>query len=144
MGSLFKKSLQNNGINIEGLAYHSGKLYIGFRAPLIRGNAQVLSVRLNDFSLSSAKLHSIDLNRKGIRSLEFFDSKLYGVTGASLPADFQTSSLAIIDLVNDKVGYESVPNDFLKVEGLEILSKDEMFFVYDSEENGKPTIENRN
>ena len=143
LGKYFKKSLQSNGINIEGLAYNGGKLYLGFRAPLVMGNAQVLSIKINDFSLSGSKLHSVNLNGQGIRSLEFFNDDLYGITGASLPSDSQTASLAIIDLENDKVFYESVPGDNLKVEGLEVLSNDELFFVYDSEENGKPIIEKR-
>ena len=140
LGKYYKRRLQNNGINIEGMAYHRGRLYFGFRAPLILGNAQILSLKLDDFSLSSSNLYSLDMQGQGIRSLEFFNNKLYGILGASLPSDFQTSNLVLIDLIYGKTIYNSVPHDYLKLEGLEVLGEDEMFFVYDSVENGKPII----
>ncbi|MEE3078930.1 MAG: DUF3616 domain-containing protein [Bdellovibrionota bacterium] len=136
----YKKELNKNGINIEGLAYERGSLYIGFRAPLIEGRAQILRVSLKDFSLNASELFSIDLEGEGIRSLEFFKGGLYGASGASLPGAKQISSFFKADLNTLKVKSREVPYLESKLEGFEFLNDEETLLIYDSEKDGMPTI----
>ncbi|MEZ5301326.1 MAG: DUF3616 domain-containing protein [Verrucomicrobiales bacterium] len=43
----FHKQLQHGGTNIEGLAYQNGRLFAGFRSPLVGGKALVLEFDAN-------------------------------------------------------------------------------------------------
>ncbi|MDG2126304.1 MAG: DUF3616 domain-containing protein, partial [Verrucomicrobiales bacterium] len=68
-----RKSLQQSGINIEGLAAHRGQLYFGFRNPSIAGHGFVLEIAASAL-FNSAKpdytLHKIKLDDGlGIREL---------------------------------------------------------------------------
>lgn len=62
-----------NGVDIEGLAWKSGRLFIGFRAPSYGENAWIMEVSpaaIFDGATPDAKLHSIPLGRSiGVRSL---------------------------------------------------------------------------
>ena len=57
-----------NGVNIEGLAVKEGRLYVGFRGPILRGN--YVPVLACDFDhVDSAKLLWVNLDGLGIRDL---------------------------------------------------------------------------
>ena len=140
----FKKSLEKNGVNIEGLAYSNGKLFLGFRGPIIRGNAQILSFDSKDFwdkAESEIEVFSVDLgNERGIRSLEIKDESFYIVAGNNDKQKNQISELVISDSSLQRLFFSAVPYDHLKLEGFD-LNKKFKVFVYDSQDNGLPVIE---
>ena len=65
--------LQSNGVNIEGLGCHDGKLYFGFRAPNLLGKCLVVETDAEKFFSAErpvCKIHQIDLGpHAGIRDL---------------------------------------------------------------------------
>jgi hypothetical protein len=64
--------LQQNGLNIEGMAARAGRLWIGLRAPSVAGNAFILEVDPKKLfgSGADAVVHMIHLGRgRGIREL---------------------------------------------------------------------------
>jgi hypothetical protein len=57
-----------NGVNIEGLAVKEGRLYVGFRGPILRGN--YVPILKCDFDhLDSAELLFVNLEGLGVRDL---------------------------------------------------------------------------
>jgi hypothetical protein len=59
---------KENGVNIEGLAVKQGRLYLGFRAPILRDN--YVPVLTCDFDhVDSAKLLFVNLDGLGVRDL---------------------------------------------------------------------------
>lgn len=74
----FDKSLDQNGLTIEGIAVRDKTLYIGMRGPVIGTSAAVLSVALSavfDGQPALSKLHKIELEKdalggsRGVRDL---------------------------------------------------------------------------
>lgn len=68
-----KRPLQQNGFNIEGLAWSGGKLYFGLRAPNVDGRALVLELapeRLFGGTPGPLRVHSFPVGKgRGIREL---------------------------------------------------------------------------
>jgi len=59
---------KENGIDIEGIAAKDGKLYIGFRGPVLRGN--YVPVMVLDFESPEAyELRFVNLHGRGIRDI---------------------------------------------------------------------------
>lgn len=64
-----KFASKENGIDIEGLAFHDGLLYLGFRGPVLRGN--YVPVMVFDFDQpEDYALRFVRLGGRGIRSIE--------------------------------------------------------------------------
>ena len=84
----FQKPLQQNGLNIEGLAAKDGKLFVGFRSPNLGGNAYVMEIAtdeiFSDKKGRNYKLHSLLLGEGyGIRELVAADSCFLIIAGNS-------------------------------------------------------------
>jgi hypothetical protein len=143
----FKKSLKKNGINIEGLAFSHGELFIGFRSPVINGLAQFISFDSNKFwsGEQDVELKHYKLNlgdSRGIRSFEFKGDSLYIIAGSSETSSSDESELFVTNLKNlNHVSAYSVPNPQFKLEGFEHLSNGDKLYIYDSQVNGLPTVE---
>jgi len=77
---------KENGVDIEGLAIDKkGRLLLGFRGPVLRGNlAPVLRLKLNkkDFSIKKSKTLYLSLAGNGIRGLSEAESQFLVLTGA--------------------------------------------------------------
>jgi len=77
---------KENGIDIEGLAVDSkGSLLLGFRGPVLRGNATpVLKIKLakNDFKIKSTKTLYLHLNGSGIRGISAMPNGYLVLSGA--------------------------------------------------------------
>lgn len=74
LGEHFQMPLQQNGVNIEGLAVRNGRLFVGFRNPSLGGNAFVLEIAAPDVFESRPKpqyvLHKLHLGEGlGIREI---------------------------------------------------------------------------
>lgn len=71
------------GLNVEGLAYLDGKLYLGLRSPLTKDNKAIILILNNAESAPVVSGHAlIDLSGNGIRSLETEDKKLILISGS--------------------------------------------------------------
>lgn len=141
----YKKKLIDNGVNIEGLAYHDKRLYVGFRSPIINGKAQFISFLSNKFWSRESDIelrhHEIDLGfNKGIRSFEFRNQKLYIISGASEIESSDVSQLIIANLLFKILDIKQVPHSQYKLEGFELINESEKLYVYDSQLNGLPTV----
>lgn len=137
----FKKRLQDNGINIEGLGVSDGKIYVGYRAPIINQNAIIQIIDLDklfgDDNHIKDELKYFNLNGRGIRSLEFKNNSYYIIAGNSAPYDDNNSELYIF---NHQAQQLNVPFANLKLEGMELI-KNGYIYIYDSESMGLPTFQ---
>lgn len=153
LGLFAKIPSKENGIDIEGLAVHEGKLYAGFRGPVLRENHT--PVMVFDFEKpADYELRFVNLQGQGVRDIQrvkngflilsgpvgdapnpghlyFWDGK-DGVIGE----DRQVTAPRKLGRVPGKAGK--------KAEGLAILAetKDQykVLIVYDSAKNGDPTV----
>jgi hypothetical protein len=67
-----EKPLDANGVNVEGLAAKDGRLFVGFRAPVLNEMAYVLEVEADALfsgSVPEAITHEIALAGRGVRDL---------------------------------------------------------------------------
>lgn len=146
LSGYFKKRLDKNGVDIEGLAYNDGFLYVGFRGPVIDGYAQILRVNAEGlFSQGELEeeLFQVDLGEnRGIRSLEFNNGKLLAIGGESAVSGEVFSELYEVELnTESELRAFQIPMNDLKVEGFEITPQTGSIFVYDSQENGRPVVQ---
>ncbi len=136
----YRKPLQENGVNIEGLAAYNGKVYIGYRAPLIEGKAIIESFNAKEFFENKTILEHreelIDLGGEGIRSLEIKKGEYFIISGKSEPIDDNNAKLWRYKASKQQaIISESVPFAYLKLEGMEIIGN-KFIYLYDSEPNG--------
>ncbi len=149
LSGYFQKSLQKNGLNIEGLAFHKGQLFLGFRAPLINGKAPLLRLSFDElfenFEVNSLNLFSLGVNT-GFRSLEFHEGDLYFLSGRSVK-NKRTKKIKVKASIG-KINYSSfeiewqkeLENPKLKAEALSFVNGHEALVMYDSQLDGKPEI----
>lgn len=140
---LYKKT-QNAGVNIEGLAHNDGKLFVGFRSPVINAHAQILEFPLSIFDKveGKANLHSLKLGKNtGIRSLEFFNNKLIILAGADDREDVKVNAQIFEADLNSRsiLNQSLLPYKTKKAEGLEIFEGNRVI-LYDSELSGQPIL----
>lgn len=156
------KPLQHNGLNIEGLASSKGVLFIGLRAPNIRGNALIMEMdpsTLFDQGEQKPVLHqaAVGLGR-GIREIAALTQGFLLLTGnASAEASKkfpQSEALGPDDHFeilywhpNEKNRTHllaALPSNGGKAEGLMVMKETpshiEIMVLYDSKIGGSPTI----
>ena len=148
---------KENGIDLEGLSIdEKGRLLIGFRGPVLRGNlTPVLRIKLakNGFKVKSSKWLFVETIGTGIRGMSEIDSGkqqliLTGAVGDQ-PLPYQ---LSIWNGNNGLPGSDSaqslqylcdLPVSKGKAEGLQFIKqtkeKIEFLVVFDGLENGQPT-----
>lgn len=151
---------KENGIDFEGLAVQDGKLYLGFRGPVLRGNyVPVLSFAFDDRKDCSEKFSEepekcrllyVDLSGRGIRSLHSVTGGFLLVAGPMGDGDasYQLYFWDGTDCVPQKkkrlcelelLGEVPTPKD-AKAEGLAVLEEDasdwEILVVYDGAKSG--------
>ncbi|TDD29063.1 DUF3616 domain-containing protein [Actinomadura sp. KC06] len=92
---------KDNGIDIEGVAAHGDRLYIGFRGPVLRGWAVLVEIRPGEHPRDPQRLralpvgdggelyrtHFLDLRGLGIRDLCPHGDDLLVLTGPSMDLD---------------------------------------------------------
>jgi len=101
LGSIIKSKLpgKDNGFDIEGLAVHNQRVFIGLRGPVLRGIAVMIEIeiakqsgnelklkKIND-SNSFYRLHFLDLAGSGIRELCFDGDELLVIAGPTMDLD---------------------------------------------------------
>ncbi|TPE45255.1 DUF3616 domain-containing protein [Pontibacter mangrovi] len=89
---------KDNGFDVEGLAIHGERIFIGLRGPVLRGWAMVLEVEAEEDKEGQLHLkklengkpykkHFLNLRGKGIRELRFFGKDLYLLAGPTMDLD---------------------------------------------------------
>ncbi len=148
---------KENGVDIEGLAIDAkGRLLVGLRGPVLRGNiATVLRLKLHKkkFKIKSVKTLYLPLAGRGIRGISEMGSDFLLLTGAvgdqalsyqvyrwngedALPSE--SASKTTLRYLCD------IPPMAGKPEGIQVLQKTatnvEFILVQDGLKNGQPTL----
>lgn len=98
LGEILKSGLpsKENGFDIEGLAAHGNKLFLGLRGPVLRGWAVILEIELEELEPSVLTLkpvgkkkslyrkHFLDLDGLGIRELFLQNQDLLVMAGPTM------------------------------------------------------------
>lgn len=80
LGSFTQIASKENGVDIEGIAMHQGRLFIGFRGPVMRHN--LVPVMMLDYRHPKRYvLRFVDLNGQGIRDMVSLGDALLLLTG---------------------------------------------------------------
>lgn len=150
---------KDNGFDIEGLAIHGKRIFIGLRGPVLRGWAIVLEVEpeedekgmLHLKQLANDKSYRknfLNLRGKGIRELRILGDDIYLLAGPTMDLDGVIAIYRWRDAVN-KQGEQVVHHNELerlcevpygsgensgkdKAEGLAILDENHFLVVFDS------------
>mgnify|MGYP000025309301 CR=1 FL=1 len=147
---------KENGIDIEGSAVTpKGKILIGFRGPILRGNAvPVLKIKLDkkDFKIKSTKTLYLHLNGSGIRGISEMPNGYLVLSGAvgdqPLPYniyrwDGKNQLLGSNQQPNNLKMLCELPSSIGKPEGIQFIQEQqnsiEFIIVEDGLQNGQPT-----
>jgi hypothetical protein len=139
ISAYFKRPIDEQGIDIEGMAYANNSLFIGLRSPLIDGKAVIIKVNANDFFEHNSKASEtllVDLDGHGIRGMDFHAGNLFVVSGKSLVEQKQKAALWKLNLKGEVLKKYAVPKSKKKLEGVHILDKHNAIFIYDSLKQG--------
>ncbi|MEM8681407.1 MAG: DUF3616 domain-containing protein, partial [Planctomycetota bacterium] len=145
---------KENGIDIEGIAAYDGRLYIGFRGPVLRENwVPVLVTRFDDI-VGQATLRYVNLGGLGIRDMVAVDDQclllIAGPVGDG-PGGYHLYRWNGGDCVPGQNGARGVVEHIAeipttgeaKAEGLTLLESDRedalrMLILFDGPEDGDP------
>lgn len=153
LAAFARQPSKENGVDIEGLASAEGRLYIGFRGPVLRGNWVPVMITAFD-DLSRHELRWLQLGGRGVRSLERVEGGFLLIGGAVSDAEM-SYELYFWDgedcLPDDGEsacvvqGLGSLPAaDGAKPEGIAVLQDRgptngwDIIVVYDSADKGTP------
>ncbi|SDM28930.1 DUF3616 domain-containing protein [Nonomuraea jiangxiensis] len=139
---------KDNGLDVEGIAVLSGRVYLGLRGPVLRGWAVLLELRVEDAGKGRLRLrepyrkHFLDLGGLGVRDLCPDGDSLLLLTGPTMDLD------GPVRVVRWRPGHKRptvVPEDELEAvlelpygvgcdhpEGLALLDDRRLMVVYDS------------
>lgn len=148
---------KENGVDIEGLAIDAkGRLLVGLRGPVLRGNiATVLRLKLHKkkFKIKSVKTRYLPLTGRGIRGMSEMASDFLLLTGAvgdqvlSYQVYRWDGENALPSESVSKTGLHylcDLPPMMGKPEGIQFLkitpSNVEFIIVQDGLKNGQPTV----
>ncbi|PKV75999.1 DUF3616 domain-containing protein [Pontibacter ramchanderi] len=160
---------KDNGFDIEGLAVHGSRIFIGLRGPVLRGWAMVLEVepeedeagilRLKQLSKKKPyRKHFLNLRGKGIRELRISGKDMYLLAGPTMDLDGVIAIYRWRNAVNgdneqvvhnnelerlNEVPHGSGENSGKdKAEGLTLLDDKQMLVVFDSPTEERTVGEN--
>ena len=143
---------KENGIDIEGLAVRDGRMYVGFRGPVLRGN--FVPVWILGFGAKDYEVVFLNLGGHGVRGMAEVEGGflvLAGPVGDS-PGDYVLYFWDGRDCVPgegqracdfDRLGVVETPKGG-KAEGVALIDEQQkgwkVLVVYDSAAEGKPTL----
>jgi hypothetical protein len=141
---------KENGVDVEALAARGGKLFVGFRGPVLRGN--YVPVMVTEFGSPTGELRFVNLGGRGVRDLAPVNGGFLILAGpvGDGPGSFQVyfwngndclpkaepgGACALLAEVPSSGGE--------KAEGMFVLTEDatsyEVLLVCDGIRNGNPT-----
>ncbi|WP_306150098.1 MULTISPECIES: DUF3616 domain-containing protein [unclassified Roseibium] len=135
------------GVNIEGLAYHDGRLYIGLRGPSVEGRAFLRSVNVDAlFSNSKPDLDVIELalgSGTGVRDLAAVSDGLIVLSGpVQSKGDYALHHLRFPSLTLSKLADLKMPDKDHKAETVLVLAENaasfDLLVMYDGATDGGP------
>jgi len=143
---------KENGIDIEGLASSEGKLFVGFRGPVLRENWVPVIVTEFNKPTKHAELRFVNLGGLGIRDLVAISPDYFLILAGPVgdgPGDYKLYSWNGRDCIPDSNNTLGQVNDLgtiptksgNKAEGLAVLPSTEedylnLLVVFDSAHNG--------
>jgi hypothetical protein len=158
----FQMPLQQNGVNIEGLAARNGRLFVGFRGPTLGGFAFVMEIGEDEvFARKSPPLYTLHKLRlgEGLGIREIVAAKsgfliIAGNAGSEPSKRFTESenyeedrefSLVFWDGRGSEVRrIGSIPNPPGKAEGMTVLeesaSEITVLILFDGPKGGQPSV----
>ena len=162
LGEHFRMPLQQNGVNIEGLAIRNGRLFVGFRGPNLDGFAFVMEIVAEEVFAGKPQpqytLHKLRLgNGLGIREIVAVKTGFLLIAGnaGSEPSDRFTESenyekdrdfsLVFWDGKGSEVQrIGAIPNPPGKAEAMTILeesaSEITVLVLFDGPQGGRPSV----
>ncbi|WP_210462901.1 DUF3616 domain-containing protein [Rufibacter roseolus] len=163
---------KDNGFDIEGLAVHEDRIFVGLRGPVLRGWSMVVELQLKDGEEKGTlqlkanadgslyKKHFLHMVGKGVRELRVKDNDLYILAGPTMDLDgtiavyrwpnAMVQSLEGEQMVHRKeldhlfdVPHGSGSHSGLdKAEGLGIFDEEHLLVVFDSPRDERKTDKN--
>ncbi|EEE47325.1 DUF3616 domain-containing protein [Roseibium alexandrii] len=137
----------DGGVNIEGLAYRDGRLYIGLRGPSVDGRAFLRSVNVDAlFSNSKPDLDVIELalgSGAGVRDLAAVSDGLIVLSGpVQSKGDYALHHLRFPSLTLSTLADLKMPDRDHKAETVLVLSENrdsfDLLVMYDGAVDGGP------
>ena len=148
LASSMDRRLDEKGLTIEGVAVAGGKLYVGFRSPLLNGtSAMIMSVSLGslfDQGPLDPKIITLDLGGRGIRDIAY-DRGVFTILAG--PAADTGGDFAVFSWDGTSAaklaGVLPSSEDDEKPEGILTLERSgqslRVLLMYDGAKEGKPT-----
>lgn len=143
METLKTATPDNGGLNVEGLAYHNGQLYMGLRSPLTRQNEAIVLVIENgaEFVKGGKKpkwgpVLRMNLGTQvGIRALTSYTTGIL-VLGGSINDTNRGFSLMHLNTQTHDLRHFTLPGfaDLVRPEGMTAVDKNNFVLVQDFEE----------
>ena len=144
---------KENGLDFEGMTWHDGRLFLGLRSPVLRGNFAVVMV-LNPDAPEQYQLRYLDIRGFGIRALASVAGGLLGIAGPinGLDEDHRLffwdgeDGLPGKDVASPETRwYGKIPGPKKgKAEGLAVLAEHDdhvrILVVYDGVKGGQPSL----
>ncbi|OWK40407.1 hypothetical protein FRUB_05326 [Fimbriiglobus ruber] len=153
LGPFAVQASKENGIDIEGLAFKAGRLYFGFRGPVLRDNwVPVLNCTFAD-PAGTANVGYINLDGRGVRDLVAVADGFLVLAGPMGDGDASTRLYhwdGKDGLAPENPGkttllaeFPKAPKSAGKLEGVAVLKQSgteyELLVVSDGPKNGAPT-----
>ena len=152
---------KENGIDIEGLAIKEGRLYLGFRGPVLRGNyVPVIVTQFDD--LEDYEIRFVQLGGNGIRDITAVENGFLIISGpvGDAPGPYRLYFWDGADMVYGRDRLPPMPPALIhlediapyigeegsqgKAEGITVLEETatayQALIIYDSLKNGNPQL----
>lgn len=153
LGRFMNIPSKENGVDIEGICVDENTLYIGFRGPVFRGNYVPIMVTTFD-KAHEYKIHFVKMGGRGVRDITKVKDGFLIIGGPVGDGD-SSYQLYFWDGSNSIEGNDkeisttmhslgTIPTKGAKAEGITVLNETETTYevivVFDSLDNGKPTL----
>lgn len=112
---------KDNGFDIEGLALHEDRIFLGLRGPVLRGWAMLLELQVEDAPKAGTlqlapltedgllyKKHFLHMSGKGVRELRIKGNDLYLLAGPTMDLDGVIAVYRWPDAINQTLYEEQV------------------------------------
>ncbi|RNI26783.1 DUF3616 domain-containing protein [Rufibacter latericius] len=163
---------KDNGFDIEGMAVHEDRIFVGLRGPVLRGWSMVVELQLEDGEEKGTlqlkpnkdgslyKKHYLHMVGKGVRELRAKDNDLYILAGPTMDLDgtiavYRWPNAMVQSLEGEQVVHRKELDHLFdvphgsgphsgqdKAEGLGIFDEDHLVVVFDSPREDRKVGEN--
>lgn len=139
MKTVRSASPDDGGLNVEGMTYLNGELYLGLRSPVTKSGEAIVIVLIDPtISPSPSRVLKLRLGSRGIRGLETSGKEILVLSGSSSDASEEFGLHRLNPETRATVEWKlSGFQELLRPEGLALTRNRELVFVQDflSQEN---------